>query len=470
MIAANLLMLVLLGLSPGPDTSALVSQLGSTRYSDREKAASALEKLGAEAIPALREALDSHDPEVRSRAVALLDKIDSELMTRPTMIKLDFEDQSIDEVIKAINAQQVAITLALEPDNPVLTKGRRITVRESEPVPFWKAIDLICKAGGLQHNPATNMAMPGRGQVFRLFPGTSPSGPTSDSGPFRATLNSVHLHRDMSLVQGVPFAGVLPPDPQAPVPLPPQRIAVVPAAGPQPVSEQFYAQMQVMAEPRLTILQSHEIKLQEAVDEKGQSLIPPSAGRMTQQFSGYYGYGTSAFVQLQVALHRPENPGKMIKSLRGVVPVTVTARKPDPLVIPLKDDSIGKPFRSSDVILTVHQVAPDPNNQRTSIELSVRPLGTSGDAVGPPGLARPDFVGFRAPNLAQNQIEILDAQGKVLQGFPTNTHLQPDEMRMTVTILPAPQQGVGAPAQVRYYSLSRAKADVSFEFTDIPIP
>ena len=49
---------------------------------DREAAATALEKLSTEALPALRLAVNSRDQEVRSRAQALLEKIDSDLMTQ----------------------------------------------------------------------------------------------------------------------------------------------------------------------------------------------------------------------------------------------------------------------------------------------------------------------------------------------------------------------------------------------------
>src|SRR4051794_5499966 len=98
MTAAHLLLLLLPGLaaSPTDDASALIARLGASKYAVREEAAVALEKLGPEAVPALREALESRDPEVRTRAGLLLAKIDSDLMTRPTQVELDFQDRPLD--------------------------------------------------------------------------------------------------------------------------------------------------------------------------------------------------------------------------------------------------------------------------------------------------------------------------------------------------------------------------------------
>ncbi|HEV3083972.1 MAG TPA: HEAT repeat domain-containing protein, partial [Gemmataceae bacterium] len=46
----------------------LIDQLGSERFKDREQAAQELAKLGNSALPALKEAAKSRDPEVRRRA------------------------------------------------------------------------------------------------------------------------------------------------------------------------------------------------------------------------------------------------------------------------------------------------------------------------------------------------------------------------------------------------------------------
>jgi hypothetical protein len=235
-------------------------------------------------------------------------------------------------------------------------------------------------------------------------------------------------------------------------------------------NEQFFVQLQVVAEPRLMLVQSQDLKLIEAVDDRGQSLLQPTAGRQTNRVSGYMGYAAGAFIQLPIHLKLPAQPGTVIKKLRGELPVTVSARKPEPVVISLKPDAIGKPIRNGDVTITVHEVNKDPNNQRTAIDVSLQELGSPADPGGAPGAVRADFAQFRMPNMAQNQLEVVDADGKVLQSYPSTTRMQPDEVRMTLTLLSMPGAAAGAPAQIRYYNLTRTVADVPFEFTDVPIP
>jgi hypothetical protein len=474
MCVANLLVLVALGLGDRPDAAGLVDQLGSGRYAQREAAAAALEKLGGEALPALREALASRDPEVRSRAAVLIEKIDSELLTRPTLIKLDFNDVTLSEIAQKLSAES-GVSILLEPVNHPMWKNRKLNLQEPVPVSFWKAIDLLSQAGGLVPNPAAQMGDMGRSPVLRLYSGVTAQVPTSDSGPFRVSLSSVHHHRDLMLSQTPTMRPplVVAPLPeqfkrkmeqQGPVPPPPvpvQRIA----------NDQFYAQMQVMVEPRLMLNNSHELKLTEAVDDLGQSLLQPSAPGQAQRSSAYFGYSPGGMLQLPIYLKYPEQPGKVIKKLKGVLPVTVSARKPDPLVVPLKTESLDKPFRNADAQVTVHEVKTDAANQRSTVTLTLRLLGQPGDASAEGGLGPAFAVGPRMAQLGQNQIEIVDAKGNTLHGFTstqTSTRAQADEIRFTVTLMPLPEAGV--PTELRYYGLTRATADVPFEFTDIPMP
>src|SRR5262249_10578840 len=121
MIAASLSILILLGLAAGPDAEALIARLGSSRYAEREEAAAALAKIGRDALPALKKAVDSRDPEVRARASALIDRIDSELLTRPTRVTLDFQDRPLDEIARALS-ERCGVAILLEPEDAPMWK------------------------------------------------------------------------------------------------------------------------------------------------------------------------------------------------------------------------------------------------------------------------------------------------------------------------------------------------------------
>ncbi|MEK7717182.1 MAG: hypothetical protein AAB322_05480, partial [Pseudomonadota bacterium] len=75
--AALLLFVALVPLSADPDVAALISKLGDDNWQTREDATFALIDAGEAALPALRDAAGSADPEVRMRAREAMDVIDS---------------------------------------------------------------------------------------------------------------------------------------------------------------------------------------------------------------------------------------------------------------------------------------------------------------------------------------------------------------------------------------------------------
>lgn len=79
---ALLALLALLPVCAEPDIPGLVAKLGADDWQVREEATSALIDAGDAALPALREAARSSDPEVRMRASTALDAIDSGLSSK----------------------------------------------------------------------------------------------------------------------------------------------------------------------------------------------------------------------------------------------------------------------------------------------------------------------------------------------------------------------------------------------------
>jgi hypothetical protein len=438
--ASLLALLPLLGLGSSPDPVALSRQLGSPRFSERQEAAAALEALGDEALPALRGARTAQDPEVRSRAAVLADAIERRRLLRPTRVRLDFRDQPPEEVIRAL-ADRSGIPLRLIPgERPVRLPGR-ITLLDPAPIPFWEALDRLCHAAGLQPSLGVPPPIDGRSEApgLLLQPGP-PLRFLSDHGPFRVWAVRFHHQRDL----------VFDREPADPAP---------PAA-----DEQFFLQLQVLVEPRLWVRQAGPVRRLVALDDRGQTLVPGGRNGPDDEdaFGVYDGLGQETVLPLTIPLRHPGPAGRSIKTLRGSVPVVVSARTPDPLVIPLAG-AAGKTFRAADASLTIHEVNDDPMQPRATVDLTVRNEGRPEQAV--PG--SPEFFGNRAPEMVQNRIEILDARGKVLQAFPTRTQATTGETRMTLMILPADG---GVPTHIRYYDLARATAEATFEFTGIPIP
>ena len=84
--------------------TALVGQLGSSRYPQREAATVALDQLGAAALPALRAATRSEDDEIRRRAEDLVVRIDRRVETakllEPKRLRLSYQDTPVPEVVR----------------------------------------------------------------------------------------------------------------------------------------------------------------------------------------------------------------------------------------------------------------------------------------------------------------------------------------------------------------------------------
>ena len=302
------------------------------------------------ALPALRAACDAKDPEVRLRASALVDKTEALMLTQPTLVTLDFRDRPLIEVVKEVG-DQAGIKLALVPENARAWRAR-VTLREPAPLPFWKALDRLCDAGHVQYNLGTQGRPATESPSSRSSrPMTRPAGPTSDLGPFRVQLLSLHFQRDVTF-----------------------------ASGPRPI-EQFFAQVQVAAEPRLSVSQGGPIQVLEAVDDRGQSLMVP-ARHVGDPPIGILRHELGAGCAVAGAPETPRTAGQDDPDTprsgadHGLDP---QAR---PLVVPLAGAS-GKSFRNDQVALSIQDVRANPNSNQTSIELTVQPQGGRGAALVP---------------------------------------------------------------------------------------
>jgi hypothetical protein len=457
----------------GADAAAWVAKLGAARFADREEATRALEQAGRSALPALRAAREAKDPEVRARSAALLDKIESLLMVRPTLVQLDFRERPVTEVVRALG-ERSGIPVTLLPENSPMWRNRKVSLTTPEPVTFWTALEQLCREARLQHNVAAGASMGGsRGGSIQLMAGTGASAPYNwESGPFRATLTGIHHHRDVALMPGAQGATMVFPGgaPPAPRPVPggavPRGAPGVQAANPVS-SEQFFIDLQVVAEPRMVVSPNGLARVTEAVDDRDQSiLLSASTSPIQRPMTGFMSFNAgSVLMQMRLDLKYPGQPGKVIKRLKGSIPVIVAARKDEPLNVQLAD-SKGKTFRNGQINLVVHDVTPEPELHRTLIDLSVRSTTASNE---PNGGIPTDVATVRMPSLAQNQIEVIDEKGRLYtQWFPAPARLDNEEARVTLILMQ--NENVGPPAVVRYYDLVRASTEVGFDFTDIPMP
>ena len=455
MMVVRLIVLLSVVVIAGSDPSALVRRLGAPKYADREAASAAIERLGPDALPALRAARIAPDAEIRSRAFALVDRIENDLMVRPTSVVLDFHDETLVAVLAKLTDRGRA-NLVLTPRAGEL-RDRRITLIRPEPASFWEAVDMVAAEGGVELGggiPAANFDVKSPGSVaLILIPsaeGSKPP-PVSCSGPFRVSLLNITHNKERN------FGGISA--------IAPAEFGLVPDTV---ESEQFYAGLQVLVEPRLTVIQRGPPRLTVAEDDLGNSLLPShAAGAGFVHISAYNQFDTPGGVAIQttLSLKFPDRAGRTIKTLRGVVPVALTARKGDPLVIPLAE-ARGKSYHNADATVTVHEVTAGGNLGQTVIELSIR--GVPAAELNLNGFAA-NFPGPRGGFPTQTPFEIVDARGRSLSQWLPSTQLQtPDGWRMTMRVTQT--AATGPPTHLRFYEFTRVDTDVDFVFRDVDMP
>ena len=460
MIGASLLLVLQLVAqsSTSGNPQILLEQLGATRYADREAAARALEKLGRVAIPVLQSARDSRDMEIRTRAAALLQKIEGSLLTMPTMVWLNFKDAPLADVVQALS-QQTGMKVCLVPENLPRWKQERLSLQEAQPLPFWTAVDRLSAAASLQNDLElrgfSTRNQPTLALTDRI---TRPVHPTSDHGPFRVSLVGLEFQRHVGFAVVMPRVRGNPGQAEHPA----ARQDLAPPQ-PRPVtSVQCSVQLQVMAEPRLTVSQTSSLQILEARDDQGNSLRMenPGSSVLTRNVD-YLGGSCSSVVHVRAPLNRPENPGRTIKILRGSVPLRIMARQPDPLVVPLAT-AAGKAFDSSDLHVLVHEVRADPNTHQRQIELTVR-VTRSGGLPASDEESVSDLGSRFDPH--QQNIEIIDARGHVVPWFQTSIDMESSRITLTMSGLAGTE-----PKELRYYRLSETAVNVPFSFSDVPMP
>ncbi len=168
-------------------------------------------------------------------------------------------------------------------------------------------------------------------------------------------------------------------------------------------------------------------------------------------------------MRLRVDLARPEVAGQKIRLIRGTLPIIVATRKSDPLEVPIAG-SDDKVFKNEEVALTVQRQTGVKANGTSMIELSITQVGHPSTAV---AFGDGEPLGYR-PDTPQQQIEILDAEGKLLSWFPSGTFYNGEETRLVLTLVSQGKPAV--PSTIRYYSLIRTSAEVPFEFRNLPMP
>lgn len=420
----------------------LVSQLGAPRFIDREQAARDLVALGSPALPALRRARQSPDPEIRDRALPLIQRIYFAQAIAPTRVALDFRDRPLQEVLRALEARS-GIPIWLDPRAGKAVAARPITLESAHPLPFWEAIDRLVVEARLRSDlrPVSREGTGGVRPTLVLEEAGDRLAPAVNWGPFRLKLQSLVERRELNLDPAARPMGDEPPPP----------------------SWMLSGRLHLLAEPRLSVDRAGAVRLKIATDDQGRSLLPetPSphdAGSDLENLVHRAEFSKNP--EMAVPLTFSPSGSRLGRSFRleGVLPVAVVAMSPDATEIPLAG-AVGKTFETDDLAITIVAVGPRPEDGRTVLDLAVRsllPMAEDGSAPA------------AASMLVDRQIELRDDRGRALPIFMQRAEAEGPALRFRVVVLPTPEGG--EPVSLRYRSLLRGVVEVPFRFRDVPLP
>jgi hypothetical protein len=265
------------------DPVKLVTQLGSADFEEREAAATALESLGVPALDALRQGLQSEDPEVRMRSALLMKKVETRLahdtLLAPTRVHLVYKDTPLADALADFNKKTGYQIVLKDPQNT--TNGRLVTL-DTGAVTFWEALDKFCDAAQLADESSTGVmigVVPIRG----------------GGGPIRRPL-------PVQPAQPVPQPA-LPPPPNA-KPVQPKEVEVKPALPPQgarPAVRQAQQAVQFQAQPPVQVQVQVQVQIQPggpALPANGPIVNPP--GGMITLIDGQASMPTDASHSVRV--------------------------------------------------------------------------------------------------------------------------------------------------------------------------
>jgi hypothetical protein len=410
----------------------LIEQLGNKDFHVRESASKSLSAMGIDILPALRRSRSTLDPEVRRRLEELIPPLERAVALTPRRITLHMNNKTSRDVLAEFS-KQTGYKLATWPDPQANgEKEKAVYTFHFDKLTFWEALDKLCETTGLvlQQNYGDDS--------LRLFYQDCYVPFVCYNGPFRVVATGFNYSRNNNF-------GQLPRNPIAPS---------------QQTYEALQVNLMVAVEPKLPILRLGMVKVLSAEDDDGHSMLPIS-GADPNEWAGtrhYYGGYYRNYVQsTQANLVWPSKTSKTVKSMKGLIPVTLLAEQKPTVVTDKLLSAKSRKFQAGPASFTFEDVSGPAGNQY-QVKMSVAEEARDGNN---------DYSQIQS---LQQRIEVQDEKGNKIPSYfnMVNWH-GPSSAQFTMTIQPSPPK-VGPPSKLVYYSWVLMEHEVVFEFKDLPLP
>ncbi len=422
----------------------LIRQLGSRDFKVRDAATRALAALGADALPALQKGRATDDPEVRRRLDEIIPPLERAITLAPRRVTLHMTNRPLKDVLAEIG-KQTGYKLLAEGN---VENDKTVHTFHFDKVSFWEALDKVGETTGmvLQQNFWGDDSL-------RLTAQDSYVPFASYNGPFKVVATGFSYSRNINF-------GQLPRNPNQ---------GLVPGGffPGQQNYESLQLSLTIFSEPKLPILRLGAVRLSEATDEDHRSMLP-SAYQQNQVYSQryYYGGGYRGFMhQAQAPLIWASKNAHLVKTLKGVIPVTLLADQKPTVVTDKFLTAKGKKLKAGPATFHIEDITEVGGNVNKQYQVKMSVTEEVKDA-------NPND--FTRVNSLQQRMELQDDKGNEHHFyFNSIGNSGPSSAQFTFTIQPNNQPGgtkLGPPTRLVYYSWVLMEHEVPFEFKDLPLP
>jgi hypothetical protein len=422
--------------------SVLVDQLGSPDFRTRQEANKTLVAQGAAVLPALRKALNHPDFEVRRRLEQIITQVEEAAALAPKTVSLHLKHRPVKEALEQLS-RQTGYKLILLQENP--ERDKEVFSFDFDGVPFWEGLHRVSEASGTvlqQSYFGDDVIRLSGAEQAQYVPFVSLSGPfclVAQGFSYGRSLQFSVLNRNL-----------------------------VPAQ--QRSSEYLNLSLHISVEPRLPLLRVGQAKLETAQDEDKNSLVPRQGAEGHYGKRSYYDGGgyRCCGQQFQVNLMRPSPSSRLVRLLKGTLPVTVLAEQKPSIVVEDLKAAKGKRFQADGVELEFEDLA-EASKDVAPRAAKVYQLKVSVRATRPD---HPAEYGW-AHSLSQ-RLELLDAKGnKYVYRSYNWAETSATQVKGATLLFEAGAGGsekTGPPAKLVYYTWLQREHEVPFEFHDLPLP
>jgi hypothetical protein len=457
---------------------ALIEQLGSGKFQERNAAQKELEAIGLPALEQLKKTMQAAEPEINRRAAELVRKIQEKKNTAEVLaaknVHFKVKEMPVLDAVAEL-AKMSAYPLQVMGDKTKL--AAKLITLDTGAVPFWKALDALGAEAGLveqQPTPAVEMNQAGIGAQIQIM-----------QIPLQAIQGNIHMGDQAG---GPPEIRLYPRSKKNPNASYAGSVRF--RAEPAPGNGRDYGLwLEASAEPRLqgfTLVGTPTVT--KAIDDQGQKLDFVSEAKKEDAdevafpgviIGGLNGAVAMAPRQQKASLYfnAGDKKSRAIKELSGSVTAQVMGPREPLLTLDNVLKAVGESVKDKNGatmrLVAFEKTGGGDYKAQVFMEDRTAQNGIGGVVINNNGLVR-----IRKPFVlggvmeSQGLPDLIDAKGNkyIIHNAPARRlNLNNGISTQEITIIFSPQSGQGEPERLVLYGSRPITVTIPFSFENIPL-